>query len=99
MVVANAHGELKPVVDPIAPGRFWITTIPYRSLHSPNGKTRSPFQPSCHDSAGTLIWSGNTLTKSMIHAMVAAISGLLSAILFMASKGFSSKAAPQAGQL
>jgi len=85
-VVASAHGELKPVVDPIAPGGFWITTIPYRSIHSPNGKTRPAFQPSCHDSAGTLIWSGDTLTKAKIHAMVAAIAGLISPILFMASK-------------
>jgi hypothetical protein len=85
-VVACAHGELKPVVDPIAPGAFWITTLPYRFFHSPNGKIRPPFQPSCHDSAGTLIWSGKTLTTSTIYATGAAISGLISVFIFVAGK-------------
>jgi hypothetical protein len=85
-VVASAQGELKPVIDPIAPGVFWITTIPYRSIQSPNGKTRPPFQPACHDSAGTLIWSGATLTKAKVYAILAAILGLMSAFLFLAGK-------------
>jgi hypothetical protein len=85
-VVASAHGELKPVVDPIAPGAFWITTLPYRSFHSPGGKTRPPFQPACHDSAGTLIWSGKTLTTATTYTIVAGISGLISAFMFVAGK-------------
>ena len=85
-VVARAHGELKPIGDPIAPDSFWITTIPYRSLHSPNDKTRPAFQPTCHNSAGTLIWSGDTLTKAKIYAIVSAVSGLITALLFMAGK-------------
>lgn len=85
-VVAKARGELKPIVDPAAPDSFWITTLPYRSLHSPNGQTRPLFQPECHDSSGVLIWNGETLTRSEIHAILAGISGLLSAFLFIAGR-------------
>jgi len=85
-VVACAHREFKPVVDPIAPGAFWITTLPYRSFHSPSGKIRPPFEPACHDSAGTLIWSGRTVTTAMFYAIVAGISVLIFALMFVAGK-------------
>jgi WG containing repeat len=85
-VVAHAHGELTPAVDPVAPNTFWITTLPYRSVHSPNGQTRPPFQPACYDSSGTIIWNGHTLTKAEIQAIFAAVSGLMSALLFVAAK-------------
>lgn len=87
-VVARANGELKPSVDLLAPNRFWITTIPYRSVHTSNEKMRPLFQPACHDSSGTLIWSGDTLTKSEMHVIFAAISGLISTFLFVAWKRF-----------
>jgi WG containing repeat len=86
IIVARAAGELVPMSDPIAPGSFWINTLPYRSVNSPNGKARPPFQPACHDSSGTLIWSGSTQTASETYAFFAAISVMLSGLLFIALK-------------
>jgi hypothetical protein len=59
---------------------------PAPSRVSVRSDARPPFQPSCHDSEGTLIWNENTLRPATILAMGAAISGLISTLLFIAGK-------------
>ncbi len=81
-VIANAHGELQLIEDPTAPGKFWIRTAPYRSVSPPPGTSRPPFEPACHDQTGELIWCDNILASPNTLTICAAMSGLISAMLF-----------------
>lgn len=81
-VVATAHGELQPIEDPNAPGKFWITASMHRSVTPPPGSSRPPFKPACYDQTGKLIWSDGILSSLKIYQICAVISALVSAILF-----------------
>lgn len=74
--IALSNGRsLHRATDPIAPGRYWIVRGPGSdSIHStPAG----PFQPACHEPDGTLIWSGNSLTRRQACFAAASLSGLV----------------------
>ena len=81
-VIATAQGELLPIEDPAAPGKFWITTVPHPWVTPPPGSSLLPFQPACYDQTGKLIWSDGIATSSITFTICAVLSGLISVMLF-----------------
>lgn len=87
IVVANPHGDLHPVEDPMAPGKFWIRTAPYRSSVPPS-VWRPPFEPACYDGTGKLIWNDGILASTNIPTISAIASGLIALSLFIVGRRF-----------
>jgi WG containing repeat len=75
--IALSNGRsLHRVTDPIAPGKYWIIRGPGSDSHNSPPST-APFQPACYQPDGTLLWSGSTMTRRPIMAVVATLSGLI----------------------
>lgn len=82
-VIDAARGELGITTDPVALDRYWITTLPHRSVLSAHGDPRLPFEPSCHDSSGNPVWNGSTITRRQLQVVTASVCGIICAFLFV----------------